>query len=163
MKLILKILMTVVTLSLAVPTMAKDKNPCMAKNPCAANPCSVKVTPIRSKAFTDNAQVLEMGEKLWADLKLGKGSMTCSTCHADGQGLKKTPLPRNIGMANDILTMDQMINFCMMNPMKGKALAWNSREMTALASYVQAHAKDIEAANPCGKNPCGKKNPCAMK
>jgi cytochrome c len=84
-------------------------------------------------------------------------------------------------MADDILTLDQMINFCMKNPMKGKPLGWNSQRMTALAAYVTAHSdggagganpcavnpcnpcagKNPCAANPCaGKNPCGPRNPC---
>ena len=61
-------------------------------------------------------------------------------------------------MADDILTLDQMINFCMMNPMKGKPLSWQSVEMTALAAYARDHATGGETANPCAmKQPCQKK------
>ena len=58
-------------------------------------------------------------------------------------------------MAGDIVTMDQMINFCMINPMKGKPLAWNSQEMTALGAYITANSK--ESAMPM-MNPCAPKN-----
>jgi hypothetical protein len=45
----------------------------------------------------------------------------------------------------------------MLNPMKGKPLAWNSQEMTAIAAYAAANAKeDAAVVNPCAmKNPCG--------
>jgi cytochrome c len=140
------------------------KNPC-AKNPCAANPCAMKPKPIRKAAIKDNAKLMEIGEKLWSDTKLGTSGTACATCHPDGQGLKNTPFPKYLKMPDDILTLDQMINFCMKNPMKGKPLQWNSLEMTALAAYVQSHAKEEgEPANPCAaKNPCMMENPCGMK
>ena len=132
-----------------------SKNPCMAKNPCAA-----KNIPIRKKAIKDAVMLKEMGEKLWVDTKLGKSGLSCSTCHQNGQGLKKEAFPKYIHMAGDILTMDQMINFCMTNPMKGKPLAWNSQEMTAIAAYITANS--META-PATMNPCSMKNPCGMK
>ena len=154
-----------VLFGLADDSFAKDANPC-ARNPCMAkNPCAAKNTPIRKNPIKDSAKLKEKGEKLWADTALGTSGMTCGTCHPNGAGLKKEPFPKHIKMADDILTMDQMINFCMVNPMKGKPLAWNSQEMTALASYITANSgKGAAAMNPCAmKNPCAKKNPCSMK
>src|SRR3989338_9516958 len=141
------------------------KNPCGMKNPCGANPCAMKPKPIRKTPITDSAKLMQMGEKLWNDTKLGTSGMACATCHPDGKGLKNTPFPKYLKMPNDILTLDQMINFCMINPMKGKALKWNSSEITAIAAYVQANAKEEgEPANPCAmKHPCGRKHPCGMK
>lgn len=142
------------------------KNPCAAKNPCSVkNPCAMKPKPIRKVAITNNAKLMEMGERLWNDTKLGRAGVSCATCHPDGKGLKKAPFPKYLKMPDDILTLDQMINFCMKNPMKGKPLAWNSVEITAIAAYAQANAKEEGAPmNPCaGKNPCMMKNPCGKK
>lgn len=44
-------------------------------------------------------------------------------------------------MAGDILSLEQMINFCMINPMKAEPLKWNSKEITALATYIKQHTK----------------------
>lgn len=139
-------------------------NPCGIKNPCAANPCSMKVEPIRKTGVRDSDKLQEKGEKLWNDKKLGKSGMACATCHQDGKGLKKTSFPKYIKMADDILTLDQMITFCLINPMKGKPLQWNSVDLTALAAYAQAHAmEEGEAMHPCGmSHPCGMKHPCGM-
>ena len=108
-----------------------EKNPCArnpcAKNPCAKNPCASKNTPIRKKQVTDQKKLLTYGKALWNDEKLGKVKGTsCSTCHPGGALLNSKPYPRHIKMAGDILTLDQMINFCMINPMKAKPLKWNS-------------------------------------
>jgi cytochrome c peroxidase len=137
-----------------------SKNPCMARNPCAA-----ENIPIRKNPIKDPARLKKMGEKLWGDTALGTSGMACGTCHPNGAGLKKEPYPKHIKMTGDIVTMDQMINFCMVNPMKGKPLAWNSQEMTALAAYITANSRESAAPmNPCSmKNPCNAKNPCGMK
>lgn len=156
-------------LGLPEDSFAKDTNPCskMSKNPCAA----AKNIPVRKNPVKDSAKLKGMSEKLWASAALGTSGNSCATCHPNGAGLKKEPFPKYIKMADDILTMDQMINFCMTNPMKGKPLAWNSQEMTALAAYITANSKESAATmNPCNmknpcdlKNPCAKKNPCSMK
>ena len=41
------------------------------KNPCGKNPCAMKPKPIRKTVITNNAKLMEMGEKLWNDTKLG--------------------------------------------------------------------------------------------
>lgn len=139
------------------------KNPCDmtgGKNPCGKNPCGMTVKKIRKTPVLDMNELMKLGEKLFNDTKLGKSGMSCASCHPDGEGLKKTPYPRYINMADDTLTLDQMINFCMINPMKGKPFQWNSKEITALSAYVQAHSKtEGKTLNPCGamKNPCGMK------
>lgn len=124
----------------------------------AENPCAGKTKQIRKNPVMDAKVLMQEAERLWKDASLGKAGVSCSTCHPDGSGLKREAFPRYMKMADDILTLDQMINFCMMNPMKGKPLSWNSVEMTALATYARDHATGGEAANPCAmKQPCQKK------
>ena len=64
-------------------------------------------------------------------------------------------------MPQDIVTLDQMINFCVTNPMEGDPLEWNSAEMTAIAAYVMRNAKEGgKSKNACAVNP-SKDNPCS--
>jgi hypothetical protein len=70
-------------------------------------------------------------------------------------------------MPNDVITLDQMINFCMINPMKADPLPYGSKEMTALSAYFQnVSLKEIKSAlgampcQPCAVQPC---QPCAVK
>ncbi|MBI5237543.1 MAG: hypothetical protein HY887_03880 [Deltaproteobacteria bacterium] len=119
------------------------------KEPCAKNPCAEMTKRIRKTPVKDAKSLRDEAIRLWKDTSLGRAGVSCSTCHPDGSGLKREPFPKYIKMADDIVTLDQMINFCMMNPMKGKPLSWNSVEMTALAAYVSDHAAGGEAINPC--------------
>ncbi len=164
----------VLMLAASGDTLAADKhpgaNPCAA-NPCATNPCSMKnpcsarqtssdIVPIRKWPLKNYKKVVEKGKLLWNDTKLGTSGTSCASCHPNGALLDAKPYPRHIKMTGDIVTLDQMINFCMTNPMKAKPLVWNSQKLTALAAYV---TEQTLKKNPCSMNPCATRNPCAMK
>jgi len=140
-------------------------NPCGGANPCGMkNPCAAKKKPrLRKKRFKNTMQAARLGKRLWADPKLGRSGMSCKTCHAGGKLLnleKVGAFPHYVKMPNDVVTLDQMINFCMVVPMKARPLRWNSPRLTALAAYYRVIVKRHKK-NPCGaSNPCGMKNPC---
>ena len=145
------------------------KNACNPCNPC--NPCGGdKINFFRDKKFSSLKEVIAYGEKLANDPSLGKSGKSCNKCHEGGRALKKSvllPYPHYVKMPKDVVTLDQMINFCMINPMMTDPLSYGSREMTAIAAYViSSYPKAYSvkrASNPCaGKNPCGAAaaNPC---
>ena len=163
------------------PCGKKMKNACNPCNPC--NPCASKPPkPIRSKHISNHSKLVDMGEKLWKKVALGNSGLSCWDCHEDYENFDPDtvgPFPHFVNMPKDIVTLDQMINFCMINPMEAKPLDSNSIEMTAMAAFYQKFIKSYvpfsgpkNACNPCGKkkmrnacNPCGKKmknacNPC---
>jgi cytochrome c len=124
-------------------------NPCAVKkpsapNPCGANPCAKAPNkPIRATHITDYKKLVTAGERLWNDEKLGASGFSCMTCHADYENLKFGKVkgwPRFVKMTGDIVTLDQMINYCMMNPMEANPLDPNSIEMTAMAAYYRRYA-----------------------
>ncbi len=159
----------VLTLAASGVAPAADKqqaaNPCAAKNPCAMkNPCAAKQSAsdnvlIRKWPLKNYKKVVERGEFLWNDTRLGTSGTSCASCHPNGALLNAKPYPKHVKMTEDIVTLDQMINFCMINPMKAKPLAWNSQKLTALAAYVTEQT--LKMKNPCSANPCAAKNPCS--
>jgi len=122
--------------------MKKPANPC-AMNPCAANPCAAnKSTPIREHAFDNFGQAAALGEKMWKDENLGTSGLACLSCHTDHALLnldRNQNFPHYVKMVGDVVTLDQMINYCMLNPMKGKPFAGDSKELTAMAAYFRAY------------------------
>ncbi|MDH3973729.1 MAG: hypothetical protein OEV42_05565 [Deltaproteobacteria bacterium] len=72
---------------------------------------------------------------------------------------KVGPFPHYVEMPNDVVTLDQMINYCMEIPMEAKPLPWKSDKMTALAAYYQHLVKKHKGM----KNPCSMKNPCGSR
>lgn len=127
-------------------------NPCgkAMKNPC--NPCAKM-----SKSYS---AMVKKGKKLWNDEKLGKSGMSCMSCHADHESLnldKVGDFPHYVAMPDRVVTLDQMINFCMVTPMETKPLPWDSVKMTAMATYYKEYVKSYKGArNPCSRmmNPC---------
>jgi cytochrome c len=128
--------------------MKKNMNPCASNpcsaNPCAANPCSADANiPIRPHAFDSFQQAVDLGKKLWNDDEnLGSAGVACMSCHADYESLhleRNKNFPHFVGMVGDVVSLDQMINYCLLNPMKGKQFDRNSKEMTAMAAYYRAY------------------------
>ncbi|VAX23031.1 hypothetical protein MNBD_NITROSPINAE01-1814 [hydrothermal vent metagenome] len=156
-------------------------NPC-AKNPCAkksknacnpCNPCAKGKKRLRTEKAKDFKKLVALGKKLWNDEGLGKSGLACMTCHEGAESLNMDKhmgmWPHEVKMADDIMTLDQMINFCMVNPMETKPLDPNGVKMTAMAAYyhhlTMSHMgkkggmSHHNPCNPCAKNPCAK-NPC---
>ncbi len=178
------------------PPAANACNPCGAvsakRNPCDAttnpnNPCGAAMQPIDAAKFTqpkgsDLAKgKAKKGAKLWTDPSVSdNGSISCSTCHpAVGAGPYAMmndsfgkSYPHKVKMAEERagvkkVNAAEMVNFCMLVPMKSEPLAWDSKELADLAAYVESVQGDYEPvagmkkANPC--NPCevtGARNPC---
>ncbi|MDX8401274.1 MAG: hypothetical protein R8K47_01440 [Mariprofundaceae bacterium] len=135
----------------------KPMNPCHMDGKKPMNPCHPGAmrgtkdagqwgtpgnTPIREHAFDNFQQAVALGKKMWRDDKLGTSGVACLSCHGDYQLLhfdRRQNFPHFVKMVGDVVTLDQMINYCMLNPMKGKAFAPNSKELTAMAAYYRAY------------------------
>ncbi|MFQ5519489.1 MAG: hypothetical protein ACE5E3_05770, partial [Mariprofundus sp.] len=72
----------------------------------------------------------------------GTAGVACLSCHSDYEMLNlgdNQNYPHFVKMVGDVVTLDQMINYCMINPMKGKQFDKNSKELTAMAAYFRAY------------------------
>ena len=93
---------------------------------------------------------IERGKALFMDTALGTSGMSCNSCHMEG-GTKAGKMgdmtikafdnlaakyPKYFMMAKKVMTLDQVNNWCIVNPMKGKALSWDSQKLTDLTAYV---------------------------
>lgn len=137
----------------ANPCSMKNANPCAMKNANPCNPCSMSKakdgawgtpgnTAIREHAFDNYQQAVDAGKKLWNDETLGKSGMSCASCHSDYALLnleKNQNYPHFVGMVGDVVSLDQMINYCMLNPIQGEEFAQNSKDLTALGAYFRAY------------------------
>jgi thiosulfate dehydrogenase len=96
------------------------------------------------------------GKALFMDTSLGTNGMSCNSCHAGGgtkagkMGDTEIPPFAHVGrkypmyskMAGKVVTLDQVINSCITNAMKGTALAWNDQKLADLTVYtVSVNAK----------------------
>lgn len=93
----------------------------------------------------DRAELVALGATLWQDNTLGTAGVACQSCHLNGAQFKATfkqPYPHQVAMAKSMsgltsIDAAQMTQFCMLVPMKGQPLAWDSKELAALAAYIE--------------------------
>jgi len=102
------------------------------------------------------AKSVENGKKLFFDKSLGTSGMTCNSCHVGG-GTKEGKMgdmvvppwdnlaskyPRYLEVAKRVFTLDQIVNVCVSQALKGDPLAWDSQKLTDLTAYcVSVKAK----------------------
>jgi len=95
------------------------------------------------------AKSVDNGKKLFNDKSLGTSGMSCNSCHMEG-GTKDGKMgdmvipafdnvastyPKYFMMAKRVMTLDQVVNWCIVTPMKGKALKWDDQKLTDLTAY----------------------------
>lgn len=93
----------------------------------------------------DRSDLLAYGEKLWNDPSIGNSGLACSSCHAGGGAFSagfKQPYPHQVAMAENLsgltsVDAEQMVQFCMLQPMQAEIFAWDSKELAALTLYVE--------------------------
>ncbi len=116
--------------------------------------------------------------QLWNSKAIShNNSIACSSCHQNGTEMLQPdfakPYPHFVQMAQDAagmesITLEGMVQLCMIKPMQSKPFAWDSRQLAALTAYTAELQKKFKpvanAANPCAaRNPCAPRNPCATK
>jgi len=93
---------------------------------------------------------IERGKALFSDTTLGTSGKSCNSCHMEG-GTKEgkmgdmtlaafdnlgTKYPRFFKMAERVMTLDQVVIFCIVTPLMGKPPAWDDQKLTDLTAYV---------------------------
>ncbi len=87
------------------------------------------VVSLSGGAFAAQGGSLELGKKLFNDPSLGTTGKTCNTCHTDG---------KNLSRAGAMKDLAGVINSCITQNLKGKALDVNSVEMKSMILYIKS-------------------------
>ncbi len=138
---------TIIFLVLCIytPTVAHAAE--LAEKPCA--PCVVDTKSAagakgENRGFSSFQAASSRGKELWNDQSLGASGFTCLSggCHSDFANLHfdaNQLFPHYVEMAEKVMTLTQMINYCLENPMAGKALPADGPEMTAMAAFFRSY------------------------
>jgi cytochrome c len=92
------------------------------------------------------------GKALFSDPTLGTNGRKCDDCHAMGGTMEGklgelTIPPFNMvnhkypmywKTTKKVMTLDQVINVCIMTPMEGEPLAWDDQRLADLAAYCSS-------------------------
>ena len=111
--------------------------------------------PANSAVFEgDRAELVAAGATLWADADLGESGVACSSCHVGGAQFKETfksAYPHEVAMVKSMSGItstdaEQMVQFCMMAPMKSQPLACPPRNLSVC--QFRRHFPDSDLRMP---------------
>ena len=96
-------------------------------------------------AMAGKHEAAERGRALFQESRAFGGQMSCSSCHPNGSGLERAAGKTNFKiMGQSQKSLEEAINFCIVNANKGQAIATDSTEMKELVAYL----KSLAAAKP---------------
>jgi len=104
-------------------------------------------------SFAFAAGNVEKGKALFNDPKFAGGTAgkSCSSCHPDGKGLEKAAEKKEFGiMGKKQMSLEEAVNFCIMNANKGKAIDPKSEQMKDIVAYIKS-LKPAEMPKKMGK------------
>lgn len=82
------------------------------------------------------------GKALFNDPKFAGGSRSCNSCHPDGKGLENAADKKEFRiMGKTQKSLEEAINFCIVNANKGKAIDVKSAEMQDIVAYIKSLKK----------------------
>ena len=87
--------------------------------------------------------VVKEGRALWTDGKLGTNGVACAQCHPNGANSHPETYPKFQKQLGKVVAFRDMINWCIMNPLEGKALALDDPKMIALESYATYERRGV--------------------
>jgi len=102
---------------------------------------------------------IERGKGLFNDPSLGTTKQSCNDCHVAGGTMDSkmgkmdikafrylaVKYPQYFMMTNSVVTLDQIVNWCIVTPMKGTALMWDDQRLADLVAYVVSVKPQKEA------------------
>jgi cytochrome c553 len=90
-------------------------------------------------SFVLAAGDVSKGKVLFNDPRLSGASagVSCNSCHPDGKGLEKAAKRKDL---------QKVVNSCIENALKGKAVDPKSDEMANLVAYIKSLEKDSSGA-----------------
>lgn len=92
-----------------------------------------------SIAWTMSHKVAEKGKLLFENPDFAGGVKACNSCHPKGRGLLKAGSKTKFSiMGKEQNSLEEAINFCIVNANRGKAIAEDSTEIQEMVSYIKS-------------------------
>ncbi|MDX9754701.1 MAG: cytochrome C [bacterium] len=87
--------------------------------------------------------VVKKGRELWTSPDLGTNQVACAQCHPNAANTHPETYPKFQQQLGRVVGVRDMINWCIMNPLEGKALEPNDPRMVALEAYVAYERRGV--------------------
>ena len=92
--------------------------------------------------------VVKKGRAAFTDPTLGgsKNGVVCAQCHPNATNTHPETYPKFQKQMGRVAELAEMINWCIINPLEGEAIALDSQEMIALQAYINYERRGVPLA-----------------
>jgi len=90
--------------------------------------------------------VVVEGEKLFHSSKLGNNKVSCDQCHPNAANTHPETYPKFQQQIGKVISLFEMVNWCIRNPLEGDPLAADDPKMVALLAYITYERRGVPLA-----------------
>ncbi|MBA2320620.1 MAG: cytochrome C [Deltaproteobacteria bacterium] len=90
--------------------------------------------------------VVKTGRALWTDGKLGTNGVACAQCHPNAANTHPETYPKYQKQLGRVISIREMIDWCVQNPLEGASIPPNDPRMIALESYITFERRGVALA-----------------
>ena len=107
---------------------------------------------LQADEFTDADQerwqaeymsVVADGRALWGSPDLGTNGVACGQCHPNAANTHPETYPKFQQQLGRVITLREMINWCLLNPLEGETLELDDPRMIALEAYIAYERRGV--------------------
>jgi thiosulfate dehydrogenase len=86
-------------------------------------------------------KVVKEGDRLFHSDELGSNGLACAMCHPNASNTHPETYPKFQTQLKQVALLRDMVNWCILNPLEGKALEYEDPRMVALEAYILSQRK----------------------
>jgi thiosulfate dehydrogenase len=90
--------------------------------------------------------VVNEGDKIFHSGTLGGNTVSCDQCHPNATNTHPETYPKFQKQIGKVVTLFEMLNWCIQNPLEGKPLAADDPRMVALQAYITHERRGVKLA-----------------
>jgi thiosulfate dehydrogenase len=88
--------------------------------------------------------VVNKGDALFHSGKLGGNGVSCDQCHPNATNTHPETYPKFQKQIGRVISLFEMVNWCIRNPLEGKELEAGDPKMTALLAYITYERRGVK-------------------
>ncbi|MDD1608851.1 MAG: cytochrome C [Methylococcaceae bacterium] len=88
--------------------------------------------------------VVKQGRAAFTDPALGSNGVVCAQCHPNAANTHPETYPKFQKQIGKVISLWEMVNWCLRNPLEGQPLAADDPKMTALVAYITSERKGVK-------------------
>ena len=90
--------------------------------------------------------VVKEGDKLFHSSTLGKNKVSCDQCHPNAANTHPETYPKFQKQLGRVITLSEMVNWCLRNPLEGDPIPADDPRMVALLAYMTYERRGVPLA-----------------